>query len=111
MEKFTRDFIFALKLRSEESIMDRAIGFMSERTNTPKEYYYPGVMLRIARQKFLDYLSSADHPNVDISNYFEIEDLHDSISETDAILSVMSMVRVRGDNGEYVNGFWEDLCE
>ena len=109
MEKFTQDFIYALKRRSEDSIVDRAICFMSKYTMTPKEHYLPGIMLRIARQKFLDYLSTADCPQADMLNYFDIEDRHESISETETILMTLSLVRVRGDNGEYVNGFIADF--
>lgn len=116
MEKSTRDFILALKRHAEEGCSPResAIDFMSEQTMTPQEQYTPSIMLRIARQMFLDYLSTADSPHVDLSNFFEIEDIHDPISdpisETDAILTTLLLVAVRKD-GQYVNGFWEDLCE
>ena len=102
MDNLSLGFIYALKERRETTLMDRAIGFLSEYTGTGKEYYTSGEMKRIARMVFIEFLRTARSPAYHVHEFFAHLDRTED--EKEAILESLRMVQVRDDEG-YINGF------
>ena len=70
MNDLTLGLIYAVK-HSEKSAKESIIGFLSEYTGTPKQYYSDNELVRIIRDSFVDYLKTADNPAFDVWQYFD----------------------------------------
>lgn len=124
MDDLTLGIIDAVK-RGKKSGKESIIDFLSEYTETPKEYYSDGELIRIIRNAFVDYLKTADNPAFEVWQYFDAKrqkenfkdvfpEQHKKYAErdncmdidTEAILSAFRLTCVQKD-GKYVNGFRE----
>ena len=128
MNNMTRDFIYAIKqspYNNEEkeiyfSPVETAKKYMSEATDTPEKYYTDNLMFSIVRDKFEDYLKTADNPafavwelfeHLHIKDYnFESEDLVFKNRLMNGMLHTLigTQVRAKDLNSNeyyYVNGF------
>lgn len=105
MDRFTRDLIFALKDSIDPIIENAAIDFLSSYTITPKSVYTPEILRGVVKNHFLDYVSTADHPESVVRTYLEKKDYPWNYGDAKAMLTAMMLEPVRKD-GKYINGFW-----
>ena len=79
MDDLTLGIIYAIKHNgnSKESIVD----FLSEYTGTPKEYYSDGQIKRIMRDRFVDYLKTADDPAYNVWEYFDAKRMAENFAD------------------------------
>lgn len=104
MEDMTRDFIYAMKLRNKPR-EEALIGFMCEKTLSPRSSYPPSIVERVARRMFVDYISTCDNPAYEIDCLLEMMD--HITDKADALIATLELVQVRKD-GKYVNGFSDE---
>lgn len=107
MDNMTIGFIYAMKQMPYRTkiLYDEAIAYMSDVTATPIEYYNAGIMQRIARNMFEDYIRTCDSPGYEVWNLFNYLEKYDL---TNAILYALMSAQVRDQDGngyKYINGF------
>lgn len=127
MDDLTLGLIYTVKY-SGKSAKESIIDFLSKYTETPKEYYSDGELIRIIRNAFVDYLKTVDNPAFEVWQYFDAKrqkenfkdvfpEQHKKYAErdncididTEAIISAFRLTCVQKD-GKYVNGFrdWKE---
>lgn len=126
MTKETMQFIFALKHNSNifadhnATLREIAIHYMSELTLCPKEAYTEARLFGIAKDRFLDFLSTADHPERIVRRFFEMKERDANYKEvtgrdfentdTDYLLACLMLAQVKED-GKYINGFTDEYLD
>ncbi len=98
----TLEWIYALKRRDENTLTERTIGFLSEYSGTPIDYYDNETVRQFVRSSFIDYLRTADNPAFAVWQYFDCQKYHPD--DTEALMASLLLAQVRDDSG-YVNGF------
>lgn len=113
MRKDTRDLIIAVKRNKCNSVKKSVITYLSEVTCSPVENYTNEELFSILKSAFLDYLSTAVNPALDMYNFFDCQQRLLSIGavtiqevEINCILAVFQLARVNDKNGNFTNGFW-----
>lgn len=123
MTKDTMQFIFALKHNSnifadhKATLREIAVHYMSELTLCPKEAYTESALFGIVKGYFLDFLSTADHPERILRRFFEMKERDANYKEvtgrdfgntdTDYLLSCLMLAQVK-DGEKYINGFTDE---
>jgi len=97
--------IYAVKTRKEPVLKERLVNFMSEYSGVERKWYSVLDIKRTAKEVFCDYLRTADHPDCEVREFFDLRDKW-HMDDTEAILCVLQSTEVQdGDDLHYVNGF------
>ena len=90
--------------------IDRVRAYMSEECICPLDVYTDALMEFIMVEAMYDYIDSCDKPSIFLRQMRETKEaLIRDLTLTERICIAFSLVQVRDDNGDYVNGFDEDL--
>ena len=95
-----------------DSLRECAIGYMIEYSGCDREVYTNEKIENIIYEVFCDFINCVDRPS---SQFYQMRESKKILELTgmtfniyDLMLSAMSMVQVRDDNG-YINGFTEEM--
>lgn len=108
MNKRTFDIIMACKNHSDDdcNVADSVKRYMSQECDCPISFYGESVVTDIMFNTMLDYLDTCDRPSCFIRTVREII-FGENISLGERIARAFVLVRVKTDDGKYVNGFGE----
>ncbi len=109
MEKRTANIIMACKgnFKARVSGLDGAICYMSHITGTPKRHYVGECIESIMLEAMYDFIDTCDKPSVFLRNIYECK--HPNSTLAMRISNAFIDTRVKNRNGDYVNGFSEEL--
>lgn len=110
MEKLTELYIYALKDRGPGYVEEATLQFMSRH-----KQFKNMTLEQAVRHFWLDYLSTADNPQIDMRHMLEQLDMafdfDGLIQKQDvawAMMRALKKVKDRDENFKFINGFGED---
>lgn len=111
----TMELIWAIKKNKQHhtDLSQIVIDYYSEYSGSPKEEYTDSIIFNLVKNAFLDYLSTANHPDREMKVYFDTQNrilmMEPEISflklETKCILIVFQLAQVRDHQKMFINGF------
>lgn len=92
----------------KETPLDRVKEYMSEECACPIEHYTDGIMDRIMFKAMCDYIDTCDKPSFFLK---EINDIinKEKYSRAGLIALAFYLIRVKNDEGQYINGFTSEM--
>jgi hypothetical protein len=113
MTRDTYNIIRACKgnfLTDETSEIKRVKLYMAKVCDTPVERYTDNIISSIMLNALYDYIDTCDRPSAFLrSMYSQVGDTPKTLAERIAI--AFQLVRIKNENGEYVNGFKPEFFE